>query len=321
MKGDEDFTAEDLIPHEEMVVTVSHEGYAKTQLLDDYQAQHRGGKGKSATTMKEEDFVQQLQIVNTHDTLLCFSNYGKVYWLKAYILPAGQPISPWSTLWLIYYLWPKDERISAMLGLRLYAENQFVVMATAAGTIKKVPLSNFSRPRADGIIAILLDEGDQLVGVDITNGESEVLLFSDVGKVIRFHESHLRPMGRKTRGVRGIRLQEKQRMIAMIIAKAKGSILTATANGFGKRTPIEEYRQTARGVQGVISIRVNERNGKVIGALEVFEGDELMLISDQARLIRTRVDELREIGRNAQGVKLIHLNEGEHLVGLQRIVE
>lgn len=320
IESEEDFTAEDLIPDETVVVTVSSEGYAKTQPITDYQAQRRGGKGKSATSMKEEDFVRHLLVVNTHDTLLCFSNRGKVYWLKAYMLPQASRLARGRPLVNLLPL-ASGEQISAMLSLRRYEENQSVIMATALGTIKKVSLVNFSRPRADGIIAISLDEGDQLVGVDITDGQSEVMLFSDGGKVVRFHESHLRATGRKSRGVRGIRLQADQRVIAMIIAKSNGSILTATANGFGKRTPIEQYRQTARGTQGVMAIRVNERNGKVIGALEVFPGDELMLISDQARLVRTRVDEISVVGRNAQGVKLIGLSEGEHLVGLQRIVE
>jgi DNA gyrase subunit A len=320
IESEEDFTAEDLIPDETVVVTVSSEGYAKTQLISDYQAQRRGGKGKSATAMKEEDFVQHLLVVNTHDTLLCFSNRGKVYWLKAYMLPQASRLARGRPLVNLLPL-ASGERISAMLSLRKYEENQFVIMATAYGTIKKVSLANFSRPRADGIIAILLDEGDQLVGVDITDGHSEVMLFSNGGKVVRFHESHLRAIGRKSRGVRGIRLQPEQQVIAMIIAKSNGTILTATANGFGKRTPIEQYRQTARGTQGVMAIRINERNGKVIGALEVFPGDDLMLISDQARLVRTRIDEISVVGRNAQGVKLIGLSEGEHLVGLQRIVE
>ncbi|HVV68981.1 MAG TPA: DNA gyrase subunit A [Gammaproteobacteria bacterium] len=320
MESEEDFTMEDLIPEEAVVVTVSHGGYAKTQPITDYQAQKRGGKGKSAAAMKEEDFIEHLIVASTHDTLLCFSNRGKVYWLKTYLLPQASRLARGRPLVNLLPL-TEGERISAILSLREYTQNQYVVMATARGTIKKVALPDFSRPRNDGIIAVVLEEGDELVGVDITDGEREIMLFSDAGKVVRFHESHLRPMGRKTRGVRGIRLKSTQRVIAMIIARAEGTILTATANGYGKRTSIEEYRQSARGAQGVISIRVNERNGEVVGALEVADSDELMLISDQGRLIRTRVDEISLVGRSAQGVKLIRLNEAEHLVGIERIVD
>ncbi len=318
--SEEDLQMEDLISSEEVVVTVSHQGYAKTQPLTDYQAQHRGGKGKSATLMKEEDFVEHLIIANTHDTLLCFSNTGKVYWLKTYKLPQASRQARGRPLVNLLPL-AENERINALLNLRQYTADHFVVLATARGTIKKMPLIAFSRPRADGIIAIVLEEGDTLVGADLTDGQREIMLFSDAGKVVRFPESGLRPMGRKTKGVRGIRLRADQCVIAMIIAHAQGTILTATANGYGKRTPIEEYRQTARGAQGVISIRVNERNGKVIGALEVATGDELMLISDQGRLVRTRIDEISIVGRSAQGVRLIQMNEGEHLVGIERVIE
>ncbi len=320
LDSEEDFTMEDLIPEEAVVVTVSHGGYAKTQPITDYQAQRRGGKGKSATAMKEEDFIEHLIVASTHDTLLCFSNRGKVYWIKTYLLPQASRLSRGRPLVNLLPL-AEGERISALLSLREYTQDQYVVMATARGTIKKVSLTDFSRPRNDGIIAVVLEEGDELVGVDITDGQREIMLFSDAGKVVRFHESNLRAMGRKTRGVRGIRLKSSQRVIAMIVARAEGTILTATSNGFGKRTSIEEYRQSARGAQGVISIRVNERNGEVVGALEVADGDELMLISDQGRLVRTRVDEISLVGRSAQGVKLIHMNEAEHLVGIERIVD
>lgn len=320
LASEEDFTTEDLIPNEKVVVTVSRDGYAKTQQVGDYQAQRRGGKGKSATTMKEEDIVEHLVIANTHDTLLCFSNYGKVYWLKVYLLPQASRLARGRPLINLLPL-AAGERISAILGLSEYAQDQYVVMATARGIIKKVSLADFSRPRNGGIIAVVLEEGDQLVGVDITHGDCELMLFSDAGKVVRFHESKLRAIGRVARGVRGIRLKEDQKVIALIVAKAQGTILTATANGYGKRTPIDQYRQSGRGAQGVISIRVNDRNGKVIGAAEVYSGDELMLISDQGRMVRTRVDEISLVGRSAQGVKLIRLNEGETLVGMERMKE
>ncbi len=320
LASEEDFSAEDLIPDETVVVTVSRDGYAKTQLLADYQAQRRGGKGRSATLMKEEDIVEHLLIASTHDTLLCFSNYGKVYWVKTYLLPQASRLARGRPLVNLLSL-TDGEHITALLSLRSYDENKNVVMATRYGTIKKVSLTDFSRPRNDGIIAIVLDEGDQLVGVDITDGQQELLLFSDGGKVVRFHESQLRSIGRKTRGVRGIRLKKDEAVISLIVAKAQGTILTATAQGYGKRTPIEQYRQSNRGTQGVISIRVNERNGKVIGAAEVFPGDEIILISDQGRLVRTRVDEISVVGRGAQGVKLIRLNEDEELVRLERVNE
>lgn len=320
LDSEEDFTAEDLIPNDVVVMTVSHEGYAKTQPLSDYQAQRRGGKGKSATTMKEEDFVEHLQIVNMHDTLLCFSNYGKVYWLKAYKIPQASRLSRGKPLVNLLTL-SEGERVNAILSVKEYLEDRFVVMATAKGTIKKTALVDFSRPRNDGIIAVLLDEGDQLVGVDLTDGERELMLFSDGGKVVRFNESALRVMGRKSRGVRGIRLKANESVIALIVTHHNGTVLTATANGFGKRTPIEEYRLSARGTQGVISIRVNERNGKVVGALEVLPGDNVMLISDRGRLVRTRVDEVSIVGRGAQGVRLIRLDEGEALIGIQKVAE
>ncbi len=319
-ESEEDFTVEDFVPNDVVVVTVSHAGYAKTQQLSDYQAQRRGGKGKSATTMKEEDFVEHLQIANMHDTLLCFSNMGKLYWLKVYLLPQASRLSRGKPLVNLLPLAP-GEHINALLSVEKYVPDRYVVMATAKGTIKKVSLTDFSRPRNHGIIAILLDEGDQLVGTDLTDGEREILLFSDGGKVVRFHESGLRVLGRVSRGVRGIRLKESEKLVALIIAKNNGTIFTATTNGFGKRTLLDAYRLSARGAQGVTSIRVNERNGKVIGALEVLPSDDVMLISDRGRLVRTGVDETRTVGRSAQGVRLIRLDEGESLVGFQRIEE
>lgn len=320
VEGEEGMTPEDLIPDETVVVTLSHEGYAKTQLLADYQAQRRGGKGKFATTMKEEDFIKHLVVANTHDTLLCFSNRGKVYWLKTYLLPQATRLSRGRPLVNLLPL-VEGEQITALLCLREFSADHYVVMSTTTGIIKKVSLPSFSRPRADGIIALSLEDNDHLVGVDITDGQSEILLFSDAGKVVRFHESQLRATGRKSYGVRGIRLASNQSVIAMIIAKGAGTILTATANGYGKRTSIEEYRQTSRGTQGVISIRVNERNGKVIGALEVLDSDDIMMISDQGKLVRTAVEGISTVGRSAQGVKLINLTEGEKLVQIQRVAE
>lgn len=320
IESDDGMTPEDLIPDEPVVVTVSNEGYVKTQLLDDYQAQRRGGKGKTATTMKEEDFIEHLLIANTHDTLLCFSNRGKVYWLKTYLIPQATRQARGRPLVNLLKL-EEGEKITALLKLREFSENTFVVMATERGIIKKVPLVDFSRPRTDGIIALLLEDGDRLVGVGITHGKNEILLFSDAGKVVRFQESQIRGMGRKSYGVRGIRLQDDQSVIAMIIAQADGSILTATENGYGKQTPISEYRQTSRGTQGVISIRVNDRNGKVIGALEVFEQDDMMLISDQGKLVRIPVNQISTVGRSAQGVRLINLVEGEKLTRIQRIAD
>lgn len=317
---DAEINLEDLISPEEVVVTFSHEGYAKIQALDSYQAQKRGGKGKLATTIKEEDFIEHLLIANTHDTLLCFSSLGKAYWLKVYQLPQGTRIARGKPIINLLPL-RENEKIHAILPIKEYSEDKHIFMATAAGTVKKTKLTEFSRPRSDGIIAVDLRDGDRLIGVDITDGERDVLLFTDAGKVIRFHESKVRNMGRTACGVRGVRLQDGQSVISLIIAKAEGAILTATENGFGKRTPVEEHRLTGRGGQGVVAIKTTERNGRVVGAIQVFEGDEVMLISNRGTLVRTRVDEIRIAGRNSQGVRLIRLNENETLVGLQRVEE
>jgi len=306
-----------LIPREDRVVTLSYEGYVKAQPLAAYQAQRRGGKGKQATTMKEEDFIDKLVIANTHDTILCFSSAGKVYLLKVYQLPEASRIARGKPMVNLLPLEP-GERINTILPVKEYTEDHFVVMATAMGTIKKVSLTDFSRPRSRGIIALELKEGDRLVGADLTDGQRDIMLFTDAGKVIRFNESSVRRLGRTARGVRGVRLQEGQQVISLIIAKPEGAILTATANGYGKRTDIEEYRITGRGGQGVISIRVNERNGLVVGAVQVVPGDEVMLISNGGTLVRTRVDEISVVGRGAQGVRLINLKD-EQLVGLQRV--
>ena len=314
----EDLTIEDLITQEDVVVTLSHQGYVKYQPLSAYQAQRRGGKGKSATNVKDEDFIERLIIANTHDTLLCFSNHGKLYWIKAYQLPLASRISRGKPIINILPLAP-DEAINAMLPVREYTEGFFVFMATKFGTVKKVPLQAFGRPRSNGIIAVDLDENDRLVGVDITNGSKDIMLFTDAGKVIRFDESKVRPMGRTARGVRGIRLSESQSVISLVVAKPEGTILTATENGYGKRTDVEEYRTSGRGGQGVISIQVTERNGKVVRALQVDDGDEAMLITDKGTLVRFKVGELSIIGRNTQGVRLINVSSGELVVGMQRI--
>ena len=320
MASQEDLTIEDLITEEDVVVTLSHEGYVKYQPISAYQAQHRGGKGKSATHVKDEDFVERLVIASTHDTLLCFSNHGKLYWLKAYQLPLASRISRGKPIINILPL-AENEAINAMLPVREYQDGLFVFMATKHGTVKKVPLSAFSRPRSNGIIAVDLDDDDRLVGVDITDGTKDIMLFSDAGKVIRFDENLVRPMGRTARGVRGIRLGKDQSVISLVVALPAGTILTATEFGYGKRTDVEEYRITGRGGQGVISIQVSERNGKVVRALQVSDTDEAMLITDRGTLVRFKVSELSIIGRNTQGVRLINVSSGELVVGMQRIEE
>ncbi len=318
MASREDLTIADLITEEDVVVTLSHQGYVKYQPISMYQAQRRGGKGKSATNVKEEDFIDKLVIASTHDTLMCFSNHGKLYWLKAYELPLASRISRGKPIINILPL-AENESINAMLPVREYEEGKFVFMATKDGTVKKVPLPAFSRPRSSGIIAIDLDDNDRLVGVDITDGSKDIMLFSDAGKVILFDEKLIRPMGRTARGVRGIRLTASQSVISLVVAKTTGTILTATELGYGKRTDIEEYRITGRGGQGVISIQVNERNGAVVRAIQVDDVDEAMLITDQGTLVRFRVSDLSIIGRNTQGVRLINVASGERVVGMQRI--
>ena len=309
-----DLTLEDLIPEEDRVVTFSHGGYAKSQPLDTYQAQRRGGRGKSATRMKEEDFIEKLFVANSHDTLLCFSTHGKVYWLKVYQLPQagrgsrGRPIVNLLPL-------ESNERITAVLPIREYSDDQYVFMATASGTVKKTALSAFSRPRTSGIIAVDLRGDDELVDVAVTDGVRDILLFATSGKAIRFRESDVRPMGRTAAGVRGIRLDSGHRVIALIIV-GEGDILTATAHGFGKRTPISEYPVKGRGGKGVISIQTTERNGNVVGALQVCEGDEVVLISGAGTLVRTPIVDISVVGRNTQGVTLIRLDDKDSLVGL-----
>jgi DNA gyrase subunit A len=308
---------EDLIPDEEVVVTLSHQGYVKTQLLTTYQAQHRGGRGKSSTTMKEEDFVEYLIAARTHDTVLCFTNYGKVYWLKVYQLPQANRAARGRPIINILPL-AENEKVNAFLPIREYREHEYVVMATSLGLIKKVSLIDFSRPRTSGIIAIALNEGDQLVQADITEGHHDIMLFTNTGKVVRFPETKVRCMGRQAAGVRGVKLQEDQRVVSLIVSR-EGDILTATEKGYGKRTALDEYRLSGRGGQGVISIQVNERNGKVVGAIQVNQHDEVMLISNKGTLVRVPATEISLIGRNTQGVRLIQLSEGETLVSLERI--
>lgn len=310
----------DLIQEEAVVVTLSHQGYVKYQPLSDYSAQRRGGRGKAATNVKDEDFVSQLRVASTHDTLLCFSNLGKLYWLKVYKLPLASRASRGKPIVNVLPL-SAGETVHAMLPVKAYSDTEFVFMATRNGIVKKVSLDAFSRPRSSGIIALDLDEGDQLVGVALTDGNREVMLFSDEGKVIRFHESLVRAMGRTARGVIGMRLGQDQKVISLLAVATSGTIMTATAAGYGKRTELSEYRVTGRGGQGVISIQVNERNGKVVGALQVEDGDEMMLITDKGTLVRFAVKELSIIGRNTQGVRLMNLQSGERVVGIQPIEE
>lgn len=315
-----DLLMEDLIPEEDVVVTLSHEGYVKYQPLSMYEAQRRGGKGKSATKMKDEDFIAKLLVVSTHATILCFSSKGKVYWLRTFELPLASRGSRGKPIVNILPL-EDDERITSILQVKEYAEDQYVFMATSNGTVKKTSLEQFSRPRANGIIALRLDEGDELIGTVVTKGEDHLMLFSDGGKVIRFHEENVRQMGRTARGVRGMRIPEDQHVIALVRADDDSEILTVTENGYGKRTSMTEHPVRGRGGQGVISITLSERNGKAISAVRVKDGDEIMLISKGGTLVRTRVDEIRVMGRNTQGVRLIRLQEDETLVGLQRIDE
>ncbi|WP_304985352.1 DNA gyrase subunit A [Coxiella-like endosymbiont] len=313
-----DLKNEDLIPEEHLFVTLSHEGYIKSQSLSSYQAQHRGGRGKLAAAVKEQDFVKNILVANSHDTILCFSTYGKVYWLKVYQVPQGGRTSRGRPVVNLLPL-AKDERISTILSIRHYDKSHFVFMTTAQGSVKKITLAEFSQPRTNGKIALALKEGDRLVGVDITDGNKEVMLVTDVGKAIRFHENEVRQMGRSARGVRGIKLKENQSVIALIIVKSGGYILTATIHGYGQRTTIEDYRPTGRGGQGVIAIRINRRNGNVVSAVQVFDNDEVLLISDKGTLVRIRVNEISQMGRNTQGVRLIQLAQEESLVGMEAI--
>ncbi len=313
-----DLTIEDLINPEDMVVTVSHQGYAKTQPLDAYQAQRRGGRGKAAAAVKDEDFIEHLLVANSHDTLLCFSNFGKAFWLKVYQIPQGSRGAKGRPLVNMLALAPA-ERITAILPIRDFAADSFVFMATANGTVKKTPLEQFSRPRNSGLIALELEEGNRLVGAAVTDGHSDVLLIASSGKAVRFKESDVRTMGRTARGVRGIRLQQGQEVIALIIPQPEGFVLTTSEHGYGKRTPVADFPVKGRGTQGVIGMQVSKRNGALIGAVQVQEADEIMLISDQGTLVRTPVADVSVVGRNTQGVRLIALRDGEKLVQVARI--
>ena len=318
MQDELDFNMEDLITEEDVVVTFSREGYAKSQQLDVYNTQRRGGRGKSATTMKSEDFIDKLFIANTHDTLLCFSSRGKVYWLKVYQLPMagrgsrGKPIVNLLPL-------EEGERINAVMPVREYEENKFVFMATSSGTVKKTSLSDFSRPRASGIKAIELRDDDRLVDVVITDGSDHIMLLADTGKSVRFSETDVRAMGRTAGGVRGMRIADGQHVISMIKVEEGGSILTATENGYGKRTNVDDYPLKGRGGQGVISIVTNDRNGKIVGAVQVQDDNEIMLITNNGTLVRISVAEISEMGRNTQGVRLIRLTNDEKLVEVEKI--
>ena len=314
----QDLTVEDLISEEDRVVTISQAGYAKTQPLADYTAQRRGGMGKAAASVKDEDFVEHLLIANTHDTLLCFSSVGKVYWIKVYQIPVASRTSRGKPLVNLLPL-EDDERITSMLPVSEYTNEHFVFMATSNGTVKKTALTNFARQRSVGLRAIELDEGDELVGTAITDGEQDVMLVSSSGKAIRFSEADVRPMGRTARGVRGIKMSDGFRMIALIIPDSDQCILSVSENGYGKRTRSDEFPVYGRGGQGVIAMQASDRNGPIVGAAQVADGDEIMLISDKGTLVRTRVDEVSVQGRNTQGVRLIRLKDGEKLVGLEAV--
>ncbi|KGJ87664.1 DNA topoisomerase (ATP-hydrolyzing) subunit A [Colwellia psychrerythraea] len=335
-----DLSLEDLITEEDVVVTLSHEGYVKYQVLSDYEAQRRGGKGKAATKMKEEDFIERLLVANTHDTILCFSDRGKLYWLKVFQLPLASRTARGRPIVNILPL-ESDERITAILPVREYADDKYIVMATASGTVKKTRLDAYSNQRANGIIALNLRDDDTLIGVDITDGTNDIMLFSDAGKVVRFNEKvrdsetgaikldsetgeerwALKPIGRTGTGVRGMKLEGDQKVVSLIVPKNDGPVLTITENGFGKRTDLAEYPAKSRATKGVVSIKVSERNGKVVGAVQVEDLDEIMLITDNGTLVRTRVNEVSVIGRNTQGVRMIRTADDEHVVALQRIDE
>ncbi|WP_325893275.1 DNA topoisomerase (ATP-hydrolyzing) subunit A [Grimontia sp. NTOU-MAR1] len=315
-----DIDIEDLINQEDVVVTLSHEGYVKYQPLTDYEAQRRGGKGKSATRMKEEDYIERLLVANTHDTILCFSSRGRMYWLKVYQLPLASRTARGKPIVNLLPL-EQDERITAILPVKEYEEDKFVFMATGDGTVKKTPLTDFSRPRSAGIIAVNLRENDSLIGVDITTGDNDIMLFSKSGKVVRFNEGQVRGMGRTAAGVRGIKLAEGDKVVSLIVPHNDGDVLTVTENGYGKRTELGEYPAKSRATQGVVSIKVSERNGCVVGAVQAETGDEFMMITNAGTLVRTRVAEVSQVGRNTQGVTLIRTSEDEKVVGLQRIDE
>jgi DNA gyrase subunit A len=317
----QDLSIEDFITPQDVVVTLSHTGYIKSQPLDEYRAQRRGGRGKQATATKEDDFIDKMFVANTHDYILCFSSRGRVYWLKVYEVPQGSRISRGKPIVNLFPL-EEGEKINAILPVKEFDENHFIFMATALGTVKKTALVEFSNPRKSGIIAINLDDGDFLIGAEVTNGANDVVLVSNGGKAVWFDEEDVRSMGRNTRGVRGMKLPVKQQVLSLIIAEDdKQTVLVATENGFGKRTVLSNFRHSGRGTQGVKAIATSERNGLVVAARLVNDDDEIMLITTGGVLIRTRVKEIRELGRATQGVTLINLGEGEKLSGLEKVVE
>lgn len=317
----QDLSIEDFITPQDVVVTLSHTGYVKSQPLDEYRAQRRGGRGKQAAATKEDDFIDKMFVANTHDYILCFSSRGRVYWLKVYEVPQGSRIGRGKPIVNLFPL-EEGEKINAILSVKEFDENHFIFMATAMGTVKKTALTEFANPRKSGIIAINLDDDDYLIGAEITNGKNDVVLVSNGGKAVWFSEEDVRPMGRATRGVRGMKLAPKQQVLSVLIADSdQQSVLVATENGYGKRTVLSEFRLSGRGTQGVKAIAISERNGKAIAAKLVSEDDEIMLITTGGVLIRTRVKEIRDMGRAAQGVTLINLGEGEKLSGLEKIVE
>ncbi len=317
----QDLSLEDLISPQDVVVTLSHTGYIKSQPLDEYRAQKRGGRGKQAAATKEDDFIDKMFVANTHDYILCFSSLGQVYWLKVYEVPQGSRISRGKPIVNLFPL-EEGEKINAILSVKEFDEQHYIFMATAKGTVKKTALTEFANPRKSGIIAIKLDDGDYLIGAEITNGKNDIVLVSNGGKAVWFTEDDVRPMGRTTRGVRGMKLVAKQQVLSLLIAENdQQSVLVATENGYGKRTVLSEFRHSGRGTQGVKAIAISERNGTAIAAKLVSEDDEIMLITTGGVLIRTRVKEIRDMGRAAQGVTLINLGEGEKLSGLEKIVE
>ncbi|HDM8054583.1 DNA gyrase subunit A [Vibrio harveyi] len=315
-----DIDMEELIAREDVVVTLSHEGYVKYQILSDYEAQRRGGKGKSATKMKDEDFIERLLVANTHDNILCFSTRGKTYRLKVYQLPHATRTARGKPIVNILPL-EEGERITAILPVDEFSPEKFIFMATGDGTVKKTPLNQFANVRSNGLIAVNLRDDDSLIGVDITTGSSDIMLFSKAGKVVRFSEDKVRAMGRTAAGVRGMKLADDDQVVSLIVPSNEGDILTVTQNGYGKRTELAEYPTKGRATQGVVSIKVSERNGPVVGAVQVEEGDEMMMITDAGTLVRARVAEVSQVGRNTQGVTLIRTAEDESVVGLQRIDE
>ena len=316
-----DLSIEDLIAPQDMVVTLSNSGYIKAQVLDDYRAQKRGGRGKQAMGTKEDDFIEQMFVANSHDNILCFSSRGQVYWLKVYEVPQGSRISRGKPIVNLFPLMP-GEKINAILAVKDFVDDEYIFMATAKGTVKKTPLSDFSNPRKSGIIAIKLANGDYLIGAGVTNGEQDIILISSGGKAVWFDEHDVRSMGRNAAGVRGMKLPDTEQVLSLLIASSnEESVLVATENGYGKRTVLSEFRKSGRGTQGVKAIQVSDRNGIVVAAKLVGDHDEIMLITTGGVLIRTRVSEIRELGRATQGVTLINLSDGEKLSGIEKIVE